>query len=155
MLTSTLVSDPSEPLTCAACGCPIPQPRPLLCTCGASLSPASQAVVASSRTAAQRASRLPPRAWLFSWCASIPFQVVAYLAVLLPSARDYLLNIHDGPFLLLLLTAPAAFAQPLFLAAWFLQGTAHALASPARRLAVVLAFICTVAVIGVPLVLYP
>ncbi len=153
MPISSPTTDASEDQTCASCGTVVPQPRPLLCVCGVSLAPSSQSALGLERAAALRTSRHPSSAWLFFWCASTPFQVLASLAALLPSARDYLTNIHDVPFLLLLASSPAAFTQPVFLAAWLFQGKAHAFSSPARRLAFALALFCTVTVFAMPLIL--
>ncbi len=133
--------------TCASCGRPIVDSSALLCDCGASLSPSTQAAAAFASAAATPAAGSPHPSWLILWLASLPFQVVIVLAALLPSSRVELLEIHSTSGALLILSAPAALTQPVYLVSWLVLGKTGESAFSTRRVAAALALICSLTVL--------
>ena len=101
--------------------------------------------------AASRAAGSPHPAWLILWLASLPFQVVIVVSALLPSSRVELLDIHSISGALLILSAPAALTQPVYLVAWLVLGKAGESAVSTRRVAAALALICSLTVLAAAL----
>ncbi|MBK9968829.1 MAG: hypothetical protein IPP07_29875 [Holophagales bacterium] len=97
--------------------------------------------------AATRAADSPHPSWLFLWLASLPFQVVIVVSALLPSSRTELLDIHSISGSLLILSAPAALTQPVYLVVWLVLGKMGGSVLSTRRVASALALICSITVL--------
>jgi len=139
--------DPERTL-CSACRRPVPIPPPLLCDCGVALTPVAQETLASRRLASDLAARWPHPAWALSWLLSLPFQVFTVLAAVDPPSRELLFNIHELHGLLFVFSTLFAIAQPAFMVAWLLRARPdHPGLSP-RRVAFVLAALCTFILVG-------
>jgi len=134
----------TEPRLCEACGRPVVSPSPLICDCGASLDWSTQAAIAARTVALRQRAYSPSPLWVALWVLSVPAQVFTIIAILDPTAREFLFNIHDSYGLIFLASGLAGLSQPCFLLGWWLTSPSLKAQSPPRRLAWGLAAFSTI-----------